>query len=330
MRHRQTQDIEKFFNDENDDDENDHLLIDDENDHLLIDRKRGFKRWRGYFEEISTVDFPHPAILSKAPTHDPMQKITVEETEAALKKMKPGKATGLTTWQLTYGSPSTGTLLEAKFPSNQCGFVADGDTTDVIHAARLLLEKHHEKQKPAHIALFDLEIAFDRVLREVIWYALRYHGVPEVLIESPSFGPCSMLMLASEDNGEPEREVQACSVNVNGIEFPRTSVYKYLGSAAASDGKLMVEVNSRIPEHLKSKIYRAVVRPVAMYGVEFWPVTKEVETRLSVLETKMLRWTAAVMRMDRIQNDAIRQRFSVAPIGDRCAKLAYGVRPRSA
>ncbi|VDP01545.1 unnamed protein product [Heligmosomoides polygyrus] len=79
----------------------------------------------------------------------------------------------------------------------------------------------------------------------------------------------------------------------------------------------MVEVNSRIsaawfkwrsltrvlcdkeiPERFKSKIYRAVVRPVAMYGAECWPATKEVETRLSVMETKMLRWMAGVTRMD--------------------------------
>ncbi|VDP02745.1 unnamed protein product [Heligmosomoides polygyrus] len=94
----------------------------------------------------------------------------------------------------------------------------------------------------------------------------------------------------------------------------------------------MVEVNSRvsaawskwhsltgvlcdrkIPERLKSKIYRAVIRPVLMYDAECWPATKEVETRLSVMETKMLRWTAGVTRMDCIRNDAIRQKFAVPP-----------------
>uniref|UniRef100_A0A183FKK7 Reverse transcriptase domain-containing protein n=1 Tax=Heligmosomoides polygyrus TaxID=6339 RepID=A0A183FKK7_HELPZ len=115
--------------------------------------------------------------------------------------------------------------------SNQCGFVAGCGTIDAIHAARLLIEKHREKQKSVHIAFLDLEKAFDR--------------------------------------------------------------------------------------RLKSKIYRAVVRPVAMYGAECWPATREVETRLSVMETKMLRWTAGVTRMDRIRNDAIRQKFGVAPIADK-------------
>ncbi|VDP56203.1 unnamed protein product [Heligmosomoides polygyrus] len=159
------------------------------------------------------------------------------------------------------------------------------------------------------------------------------------------------VMLASEDKGELERELQAwCdrlerSIKVSGIELPRTSVFKYLGSAVASDGGLMTEANSRVsaawpkwrsltgllcdrkmPEHLKSNIYRAVVRPVAMYGAECWPVTKEVETRLSVMETKMLRWTAGVTRMDRIRNDAIRQKFGVAPIADK--SHAHGPHPK--
>ncbi|VDP14786.1 unnamed protein product [Heligmosomoides polygyrus] len=68
---------------------------------------------------------------------------------------------------------------------------------------------------------------------------------------------------------------------------------------------------------MKSKIYGAVVRPVAMYGAECWPATKEVETRLSVMETKMLRWTAGVTRMDRIRNDAVRQKFGVASIANK-------------
>ncbi|VDO84276.1 unnamed protein product [Heligmosomoides polygyrus] len=32
------------------------------------------------------------------------------------------------------------------------------------------------------------------------------------------------------------------------------------------------------------------------------------------METKMLRWTAGVLRLDRVHNDSIRQRFGVTPI----------------
>ncbi|VDP50908.1 unnamed protein product [Heligmosomoides polygyrus] len=35
------------------------------------------------------------------------------------------------------------------------------------------------------------------------------------------------------------------------------------------------------------------------------------------METKMLRWMAGVTRLDRIRNEAIRQKFGVAPIADK-------------
>ncbi|VDO23001.1 unnamed protein product [Heligmosomoides polygyrus] len=70
--------------------------------------------------------------------------------------------------------------------TNQCGFVSGCGTVDVIHAVRLLLEKHREKQKPAHFAFLDLE-RLDRVPTDVIWYALRQHGIPEELIENYIF-----------------------------------------------------------------------------------------------------------------------------------------------
>ncbi|VDP57560.1 unnamed protein product [Heligmosomoides polygyrus] len=73
----------------------------------------------------------------------------------------------------------------------------------------------------------------------------------------------------------------------------------------------------KMPERLKSKIYRTVVQPVAMYGAECWLATKETESRLSVMETKMLRWMAGVTRLDRIRNEAIWQKFGVAPIADK-------------
>nr|CDJ93892.1 uncharacterized protein LOC100840703 [Haemonchus contortus] len=72
-----------------------------------------------------------------------------------------------------------------------------------------------------------------------------------------------------------------------------------------------------MPERLKSKIYRTIIGPVAIYGAECWPATEEVEARPSVMETKMLRWAAGVTRLDRKSNDAIKKRFDVTPIVDK-------------
>ncbi|VDO91102.1 unnamed protein product [Heligmosomoides polygyrus] len=69
-----------------------------------MDRKKELKRWRDYFKEISAAEIPYPGIPSTFPIHGPVQKITMEEIEAALKKMRPGKATGLMTWRQVWKS----------------------------------------------------------------------------------------------------------------------------------------------------------------------------------------------------------------------------------
>lgn len=40
---------------------------------------------------------------------------------------------------------------------NQCGFIKGKGMMDTIHALWLLLEKHHEKNKPVHMAFLNLE-----------------------------------------------------------------------------------------------------------------------------------------------------------------------------
>ncbi|KAE9547530.1 hypothetical protein FO519_009257, partial [Halicephalobus sp. NKZ332] len=126
------------------------------------------------------------------------------------------------------------------------------------------------------------------------------------------------------------------TIYVNGNDLPRTTKFKYLGTVISNDGSLQLETtariraawtkwrgvtgvlcDSRVKDHLKSKIYRAVIRPVAIYGSECWPVTKEAEKRLSVMETKLLRWTSGFTRKDHIRNKDIRQRYGVAPITEK-------------
>ncbi|EYB98254.1 hypothetical protein Y032_0133g1802 [Ancylostoma ceylanicum] len=130
------------------------------------------------------------------------------------------------------------------------------------------------------------------------------------------------------------------TIQVDGNDLRRTDYFKYLGSTLSADGNLAHEVVARvnatwlkwrsmtgvlcdknIADRFKSKVYRAVVRSVALYGVECWPATKEVERRLSVMETKMLRWTAFLTRADRIHNEKIRERLGIAAIADKLREI---------
>ncbi|VDP30688.1 unnamed protein product [Heligmosomoides polygyrus] len=104
--------------------------------------------------------------------------------------------------------------------------------------------------------------------------------------------------------------VEHGSIKINGTELSRVTSFKYLGSTITSDGSLKLEMNA------PPQIEGTVVPPVATYSAECWPVTKETESRLRLMETKMLRWTAGVTRLNRVRNDTIRQRFGVAPIAE--------------
>ena len=75
---------------------------------------------------------------------------------------------------------------------SQFGFVPGRRTTDAIFVVRQLQEKYLVANKRLYMVFVDLEKAFDRVPRKVIWWALRKLGVDEWIVHLP--GAVSMLV----------------------------------------------------------------------------------------------------------------------------------------
>uniref|UniRef100_W5MA04 ribonuclease H n=1 Tax=Lepisosteus oculatus TaxID=7918 RepID=W5MA04_LEPOC len=276
---------------------------------------------------------------------------------------------------------------------NQCSFVKNCRTID---AARLLMERHHEKRKTIHMAFHNLEKAFDRVPHNLIWLALRQRHVPEAYVswikllyrEATSSVRCVCMdtvtkdiqtrrpwtllyandvMIASETQHGLEQQVQEWKMRLErfgmklniqkteylecgdqtdgtiaagGVQLNKVTQFKYLGSCVNSDCATLQDAKTRvsaawmkwrqvtgvlcdkkIPLRLKSKVYRSVVRPVALYGTECWPTTKKHEQALHMMEMKMLRWTLGLTRLDHVMNEEVRKTPKVVPITEKMREL---------
>ena len=131
----------------------------------------------------------------------------------------------------------------------------------------------------------------------------------------------------------PERNQGEDELVLGAENIERSRCFKYLGTHVDESGGVEREINSRVqagwknwrdlsgvlcdrkvPVKVKGKLYKSVVRPALMYGMETLPMKKLNERKMEVTEMKMLRWMCGVTRNDRIRNEYIRGTTKVTEI----------------
>ena len=132
-----------------------------------------------------------------------------------------------------------------------------------------------------------------------------------------------------------ERQVNG-TVKMQGEEVAKVEDFKYLGSTVQSNGVCGREVKKReqagwngwrrisgvicdrrVPARVKGKLYKVVVRPSMLYGLETVALTKRQEAEMEVAELKMLRFSLRVTRMDTIRNEYIRGTAQLGRFGEK-------------
>ena len=125
-------------------------------------------------------------------------------------------------------------------------------------------------------------------------------------------------------------------LKMQGEKVKRAKNFKYLGSTVSSDGRREEEVRRRIQAgwmswkkvsgvlcdrklsaRVKGKMYKSVVRPAMLYGMETVAVTERQVGKIEVAELNMVRWALGVTRKDKIRSEYVRGTSKIAKLGDK-------------
>ncbi|TWW74691.1 hypothetical protein D4764_14G0006940 [Takifugu flavidus] len=185
-------------------------------------------------------------------------------------------------------------IVEPWIQEEQCGFRPGRGTVDQLYTLSRVFEGAWEFAQPVHMCFMDLEKAFDRVPRGVLWGVLREYG-DHTGVEGVRFGDLRIGSLPFADDvvllASSARDLQrsldrfatACEaagmkistskskamvLNRKKVEsllrvkeeiLPQVEEFKYLGVLFMNEGRMEQEINRRIGAAVMRTLHRSVV-----------------------------------------------------------------------
>ncbi|KAK3564226.1 hypothetical protein QTP86_011199 [Hemibagrus guttatus] len=293
-------------------------VIKDRDGRVLTSEESVQRRWKEYFKELMNEENEREKRVEGVNSvEQKVDKIRKDEVRKALKRMKSGKEVG----------PDDGGQTE-EFKV-EVGLHQGSAVIPFLFAIVMDQLSEEVRQESPWTMMFADDIVICSESREQVEESLeRWRFVLERRGMKVSRSKTEYMCVN-------EREGSG-TVRLQGEEVKKVQEFKYLGSTVQSNGECGKEVKKRvqagwngwrkvtgvlcdrkISARIKGKVYRTVVRPAMLYGLETVSLRKRQESELEVAELKMLRFSLGVTRLDRIRNEYIRGTAHVGRLGDK-------------
>ncbi|KAK3559074.1 hypothetical protein QTP86_002986 [Hemibagrus guttatus] len=313
------------------------------------------RRWKEYFEELMNEENEREKRVEGVNSvEQKVDKIRKDEVRKALKRMKSGKAVGPYDIPVEYrdGQRELHCLfvdLEKAYdrvPIEELWYCMR--KSGVAEKYVRVVQDMYERSRTVVRCAVVMDQLSEEVRQESPWTMMFADDIVicsesreqvEENLERWRFALERKGMKVSRSKTEymcvNEREGSG-TVRLQGEEVKKVQEFKYLGSTVQSNGECGKEVKKRvqagwngwrkvsgvlcdqkISARIKEKVYRTVVRPAMLYGLETVSLRKRQESELEVAELKMLRFSLGVTRLDRIRNEYIRGTAHVGRLGDK-------------
>ncbi|KAF3639950.1 putative crt -like protein 3-like isoform X2 [Capsicum annuum] len=116
-----------------------------------------------------------------------------------------------------------------------------------------------------------------------------------------------------------------------GFKLSRTEIEylecKFSDASRDANVDVMLEIQVIPREQVSSKFHRVVVKPIMLYGTEWWPFKNSHVQKLRVTVMRMLKWMCGLTRRDKIRNKVIHAKLGVPSMEDKIreAKLYLAI-----